>query len=327
MLKLREDLKNGVYRRAYLLYGEEPYLLNMYKDRLLKTLADPEDTMNVSRYEGKGINPREIIDLAETLPFFAERRVILIENSGFFKNACEELAAYIPDIPETSVLIFAEEEVDKRGKMFKAVKALGGTAEFRIQKEDVLAKWILQTLKKENKKITGTVLQKFLNQTGTSMENIEKELEKLICYTYGREVIGAEDVEAICCGQTVNRIFVMVDAIAKKEQKQALELYYDLVALREPPMRILFLIVRQFQILMQVKTLAKKGYDRKTIAKRAGVPEFALKKNIDQARHFTLDQVLDAIRAGIQTEEDIKTGKLNDQLGVELLIVTCSSEK
>ena len=87
MLKLREDLKNGVYRRAYLLYGEEPYLLNMYKDRLLKTLADPEDTMNVSRYEGKGINPREIIDLAETLPFFAERRVILIENSGFFKNA------------------------------------------------------------------------------------------------------------------------------------------------------------------------------------------------------------------------------------------------
>ena len=165
------------------------------------------------------------------------------------------------------------------------------------------------------------------NQTGTSMENIEKELEKLICYTYGREVIGAEDVEAICCGQTVNRIFVMVDAIAKKEQKQALDLYYDLVALREPPMRILFLIVRQFQILMQVKTLAKKGYDRKTIAKRAGVPEFALKKNIDQARHFTLDQVLDAIRAGIQTEEDIKTGKLNDQLGVELLIVTCSSEK
>ena len=92
-------------------------------------------------------------------------------------------------------------------------------------------------------------------------------------------------------------------------------------------MRILFLIVRQFQILMQVKPLAKKGYDRKTIAKRAGVPEFALKKNIDQARHFTLDQVLDAIRAGIQTEEDIKTGKLNDQLGVELLIVTCSSEK
>ena len=68
------------------------------------------------------------------------------------------------------------------------------------------------------------------------MENIEKELEKLICYTYGREVIGAEDVEAICCGQTVNRIFVMVDAIAKKEQKQALDLYYDLVALREPPM-------------------------------------------------------------------------------------------
>ena len=326
MLKLREDLKNGIYRRAYLLYGEEPYLLHMYKDRLLKALADPADTMNVSRYEGKGIDPREIIDLAETLPFFAERRVILMENTGFFKTACEELASYIPDIPETTVLIFAEDEVDKRGKMFKAVKALGGTVEFRIQKEDVLVKWILQTLKKENKKITGTVLQKFLDQTGTSMENIEKELEKLICYTYGREVIGAEDVEAVCCGQTVNRIFAMVDAIAKKEQKKALDLYYDLVSLREPSMRILFLVIRQFQILMQVKTLAKKGYDRKAISQKAGVPEFALRKNIEQAKNFTLDQVLEAIRLGIQIEEDVKTGKLDAQLGVELLIVTCSGK-
>ena len=81
MLKLKEDLKNGIYRRAYLLYGDEPYLQNMYKNRLLNAVADPDDTMNLSKFQGKGINPKEIIDLAETLPFFAEHRVILIENS------------------------------------------------------------------------------------------------------------------------------------------------------------------------------------------------------------------------------------------------------
>lgn len=323
MLKLKEDIKNGVYRKAYLLYGDETYLQKMYKDRLLKAVADPEDTMNVSRFEGKGINPKEIIDLAETLPFFAERRVVLIENSGFFKTACEELASYIPELPETTILIFVEEEVDKRGKMFKAVKALGGTAEFRTQTDEVLAKWIVQNLRRENRKITGNVLQLFMSRCGTSMENIEKELEKVICYTYGKEVVEAEDIEAVCCGQTTNQIFQMVDAIARKEQKLALDLYYDLVALKEPPMRILFLIVRQFQILMQVKDLAKKGYDHKTIAKKAGVPEFAVRKNLAQARSFTMKQIIDAVKLGVKAEEDVKTGRMNDQMAVELLIISC----
>lgn len=323
MLKLKEDLKNGVYRNAYLLYGDETYLKKMYKDRLLKTVADPNDTMNVSRFEGKGINPKEIIDLSETLPFFAERRVVLIENSGFFKTACEELASYLPEVPETTILIFVEEEVDKRGKMFKAVKALGGVAEFRTQSDEVLAKWIVSNLRRENKKITGNVLQLFMSRCGTSMENIEKELEKVICYTYGKDVVEAEDIEAVCCGQTTNQIFQMVDAIAGKEQKLALDLYYDLVALKEPPMRILFLIVRQFQILMQVKDLAKKGYDNKTIAKKAGVPAFAVRKNLDQAKRFTMKQIMDALRMGVKAEEDVKTGRMNDQMAVELLIISC----
>ena len=33
-----------------------------------------------------------MVRLAETLPFFADRRVILIENSGFMKNACDDMA-------------------------------------------------------------------------------------------------------------------------------------------------------------------------------------------------------------------------------------------
>lgn len=324
MLKLKEDLKNGIFRQAYLLCGEEVYLRKMYKDRLLRTLADPDDTMNVSKYEGKGINPKEIIDLAETMPFFAERRVILIENSGFFKTATEELANYLPDVPDSCSIIFVEDEIDKRGKMYKAVKNIGGIAEFRMQQDEVLAKWILQTLKKEGKKISGNNLQFFMSRTGTAMENIEKELEKLICYTYGREVIETEDIDAVCCGQTVNQIFKMVDAIARKEQKLALELYYDLLALKEPPMRILFLIVKQFQALMQVKALSQKGYDNKTIASKAGVPDFTVRKNLEQAKRFKTSQLLRAVEQGTQAEEDVKTGKMGDQLAVELLIISCS---
>lgn len=86
MKSLQEDLKTGKFKQAYLLFGEEAYLRQQYKDKLIQALNPDGDTMNFTRYEGKGIEVREMIDLCETMPFFAEIRVILVENSGFFKN-------------------------------------------------------------------------------------------------------------------------------------------------------------------------------------------------------------------------------------------------
>ena len=94
MKTLQEDLKTGNFKHCYLLYGEEPYLVQQYKTRLKNALSVEGDTMNTSVFSGKDIRPEALIDLAETLPFFAERRVILVENSGFFKKSTEELAAY-----------------------------------------------------------------------------------------------------------------------------------------------------------------------------------------------------------------------------------------
>ena len=125
MKSLNEDLKTGKFKQVYLLFGEENYLKKQYKDRLTKALISEEDTMNYAYYEGKGIDVREIIDLAETMPFFSERRLIVIENSGFFKNATPELAEYMKDIPETTYFVFVETELDKRSKLFKAVKDKG----------------------------------------------------------------------------------------------------------------------------------------------------------------------------------------------------------
>ena len=95
MKNLNEDLKTGKLKQAYLLYGEENYLKRQYKERITKALLGEDDTMNYAYYEGKGINLKEVIDLAETLPFFAERRLIVFENTGLFKSAGADLADYI----------------------------------------------------------------------------------------------------------------------------------------------------------------------------------------------------------------------------------------
>ena len=324
MKTIDEDIKTGQFKAVYLLYGEEAYLKKQYKDKLKNAMADPEDTMNFAAYEGKNINAKEVIDLAETLPFFADRRVILIENSGFFKGSCEDLAEYMKQIPETTRFIFVEEEIDKRSKLYKAVKSAGKIVEFTTQTEELLTRWILSRLKKEGKNITGSVMQLFLSKTGSNMGNIDRELEKLICYCMDKNVIEAADVEAVTTEQTTNKIFDMVNAIAEHDQKKALDLYYDLLTLKEPPMRIMYLISRQFQILLNIKDMSGKGFDNATIAKNAGIPPFAVKRNMAQARGFSMQQLKQAIRDGVDFEESVKTGRMNDQMAAELFIVTYS---
>ena len=121
MQRINEDINNGNFRQMYLLYGEERYLKRQYREKLKKALCADGDQMNVQVYEGKDQNIGEIIDLAETLPFFADRRLILIEDSGLFKKSAEELADYMSSIPETTYFVFAEKEIDKKTKMYKQV--------------------------------------------------------------------------------------------------------------------------------------------------------------------------------------------------------------
>ena len=325
MKTIEEDIKTGNFKQVYLLYGEEGYLKNQYRDKLKAAMAAPDDTMNFTAYEGKDTSPRELIDLAETLPFFADRRVILVENSGFFKNACDDLAEYMEQIAPSTHFIFVEEEVDKRGRMYKNVKKAGKIVEFATQSEELITRWILGRLKREGKNITSNVMQLFLSKTGTDMGNIDRELEKLICYTLGRDVITAEDIEAITTEQTTNKIFDMVNAIAEHNQKKALDLYYDLLALKEPPMRIMYLISRQFQILFNIRDMSSKGLDNNTMAQKAGVPPFAVRRNVTQAKGFTMAQLKQALRDGVELEEAVKTGRMDDQMAVEVFIMKYSA--
>ena len=325
MKSLNEDLKTGQLNRVYLLYGEEAYLKKQYKDKLKNAMVSPDDNMNYAYYEGKGINVNEVIDLAETLPFFAERRLIVLEDTGFFKNASAEFADYIKDMPETTSIIFVETEVDKRGKLYKAVQAKGRAVELGRQDENTLIRWVASNVKQEQKQISENTVRYFLAKVGTDMENIQRELEKLFCYTLDKDCIATEDVEEICTTQITNQIFDMVNAVADKKQRKALEFYNDLLALKEPPMRILALLTRQFKLLLEVKTMDKLGYGRKEIAEKAGINPFVVGKYQAQAKAFSEKELRQIMEDSVETDEAIKTGRLADTLGVELFIMKHST--
>ena len=286
---IQEDIKSGKFKQVYLLYGEEAYLKQQYKRNLVKALNPDDDTMNFAR--------------------------------------CEELADYMKNLPDYLYLVFCESEVDKRSRMYKAVKACGSIGEFKQQDEKTLMRWAAGILGKNGRKITQRDVELLLSMTGTDMGNLRMELEKLISYTEGREVVTAADIQAVCTTQTTNKIFDMVRAVTEKNQKRALDLYYDLLTLREPPMRILFLLAKQFRQICLTKKLSQEGLSQTEIASKLGVPSFVVRNLASCARSYTVEELENAVRDFVDAEEAVKTGTLGDVLSVELLIVKYSSAR
>lgn len=322
MQRINEDIKSGQFKQIYLLYGEEAYLRRQYRDKLKSALSPEGDTMNTHYFEGKDVNISQIIDLAETLPFLSERRVIIIENSGLFKSGGETFAEYIKTLCETTYFVIVESEMDKRSKLYKAISNVGAVVEFATQDENTLMRWILGMVKKEGKQISQQALGYLLNKTGTDMANIKMELEKLFCYCLEKEDISLADIDAVCVTRISNHIFDMVNAIADNKQKVALDLYYDLLALKEPPMRILFLIARQCNILLQVKELKKKSLGNKEIGEKIGLPGFVAGKYVVQASRFKTKELRRAVEQCVEAEEAVKTGRMNDVMSIEILIMS-----
>ena len=320
MKTLNEHLKKKTFKNVYLLYGDEAYLRIQYRDRLRDALISEGDTMNAAAFEGKGIDEKEIMALADTMPFFSDHRLIIIENSGFFTSSHDELAEYMKHIPETTCIVFVEAEVDKRNKLFKAVSAAGYAANLTIPNDKQLILWLAGMVKRENKLIQEPTLQYFLQLVEHDMNCMRQEMEKLICYVGECQIIERDDVDAVCSPFVENKIFDMIRAISEKNQRQALQLYDDLVTLKEAPMRILYLIIKQFNTLYEIRDLAVKGYPAGTIAEKTGIRDFIVKRNIALGRNFDLPVLRQAVEDGTELEEAVKTGRITDRLAVEWMI-------
>ena len=319
--KLNEDLKAGIFSPCYHIYGEEAYLRFQNRDKIMTALGMDESSMNFNRFEGDKANAEEIIGMAETMPFLAERRVILVEDSGFFKSGSPELAGYLKNQSETSVIVFIEKEVDKRKDIYKALAGKGFEMECVPQSESSLMTWIKNKFGSEGKTISPRAQAFFLDRVGTDMSNIASEIEKLVCYCMDRNEVTEQDIEAVSANYLTGRIFAMTDAIAEKNQKKAMDLYYDLLALKEPPARILSLITRQFNLMLQVKELSERGRSNSDIASAVKLQPFIVDKYKRWGRTYTLRQLEDALEMCAESDAAVKSGKLDYVISVEMVIV------
>lgn len=321
MEKLRQDIKTNQFERVYLLFGEERYLVQMYLQQLKKAIIG-EDTMNVSRYAGKNIAVLDVENDVMTIPFFADRRLVLLEDTGLFKSSDDDWVNLIHAIPDNCHVIFAEHEVDKRSRMYKAVKDCGYCAEMTHPSVQQRTQWVLKGFGRYGLKITPSALEAFLEKTGEDMENTRNEMEKLASFCMGKEGITRSDVEFVCTEQVENRIFDMTQAVAEGSTQRALELYADLLALKEPGMRILFLIARQMNQLLCIKEMEAGRQSRDQMAAALKLRPFVVNKLLGQARQFTIPQLTACVERCVLLEEAVKTGKMDDRIAVEMVLLS-----
>ncbi len=324
---LRADIDSKQFKKVYLLCGEEAYLKNQWRDNLVSALIADGDTMNLTRYEGKNPDIPEMISMAQTLPFLAPKRVLVIENTGLFKTACETLSDCILNLPDTTCMIFVDSDVDKRTKMYKDVKRTGYVAELNTPNDNTLVTWLVTLCKREGKRMDKKTASYMLEQCGSDMFVLSNEMEKLFSYTYDRPCITMSDVSDVCVSQVTGKMFEMIDAITQGRREIAVMLYRDLLSLKEPPLRILSLLTRQIRILTEIKGMITDDVSYRDLASKAGVPPFSVKKYVNQAKTYAYSDLLLMYEACQDTEGRIKSGMLLDTIGVELLIVDFSKQR
>lgn len=317
MKQLNSDIKNKTFKQVYLLCGDEAFLKRSYRRRFKDGMTDE---MNYSYFEGRDIDMNAVIDSAETMPFFAERKLIVIEDSGWLKSGGNDMAEYLSRINPSTYMIFVETEIDKRSKLYKKINEIGYISELNHPEPRELATWAAGILGSSGKKITRGDMDIFLSYTGNDMELVRNELEKLICYVGERDVVTRKDIETVTTVTATNRVYEMCRAITQKKQVEAMRLYEDLLALKEPPMSIIYKIARQFNQLLKVKDLVNEGYRQDTVASELHVTGYIAGKLIHQVRDYDRNMLKHYVENCLELEEAVKLGDMPDRLAVELII-------
>lgn len=325
MRSIDSEIEQQAFKRIYLLFGKEHYLLKDNRERLLKALGvtDRKD-MNFTLLSEKDFNVPTLISDSDTLPFFADRRVILVEESGYFKGNKKEkdrLVKYIPDIPETTVIVFVESEVDKRDKLYKAVNKNGTAEEFVIGDQNEMLRWIGGRLSADGIQMRRDAWNEFYLRCGSSMDLMDAEYQKLSAYCWEKKQIEKSDVEAICANASETKIFALSDAISERNAARVFDVYHDMLRQNEKAPGILALIQRQLMQLYDLKLMDKDGVSFADKKKNLGISyDFIIRKLETYQKRFKEDELRRLLRKAADYEEDFKSGRIEDSIAVELLL-------
>lgn len=320
MISEWKKIEKKQFAPIYLIIGTEDYIINETKKRLVAGILDTEDTdFNYANFDLDETAIEQVVEEAETIPFFGDRRLIIASNPTFLttektKSKIEHRTArledYLNEPVDYSILVFIArvEKLDERKKLTKLIKKQATIIDAKRPNEAELRKWLQGVSGANEFQMDNTATDRLIELTGGQLTTAMNELDKLMLYKLEERAIDTSDVESLVVRSLEQNIFLLLDKMIALDISGALSIYYDLLKQKEEPIKILALIASQFRLLTQIKLLEKRGFSQQQVAQKLKVHPFRVKVGARQAKSFSYQELTMTLEKLAQMDFEMKTG-------------------
>ncbi len=315
----------------YLLYGDEPFLIDEAREKVMKLIVTEEAfQFDIASYDMNETPIEQALEEAETTPFLAEKRVVIIKNPSFLTaerrtassvdHNLKRLEGYIQNPADHSIVIFEApyKKLDERKKIVKALKNGANVVNTSALKEYEVGDWIKNEAKQMNVEIDPNAVIRLSQLIGNSLSQLKNELVKISLFVGEGEVITEETVELLVARSLEDNIFALIDHVVNKRMEHAFRTLYDLFEMNEEPIKIVALLARQFRIIYQVKELGRRGYSQKQMAAYLKLHPYAVQQAGRQGRHFSEEDCFHFLKKLEKIDYEMKIGQFDKELLLEL---------
>ena len=317
-----------------MVYGEVPDLVEKKSSEMInKYLQAEKDDFNYVKYNLYETEITPIIEEALTMPFFSDKKAILVQNAYVFTGEkvtkelnqnTDQLLEFIEKYDGENLIVFEvfQNKLDERKKLTKTLKKNGQLKKVEQMSEEEIKKWIQSKLNDNFKDIKQDALNNMIELTGINFNIISQELDKLMLFLGDRPTINKDDVNQIINRSLEQNVFLLTEYIQKRQKNKAIQLVKDLINMKEEPIKLLALITSNYRLYYQCKILSQKGYSGQQIAKTVNVHPYRVKLALGQVRHYQLEDLLNIINSCAETDYKLKSSYMDKQLILELFILS-----
>jgi len=323
----------------YILAGPDDYSLNQSLEEIKKGLGNAAAlAMGTNVLDGQQVTADELKQVCETVPFLSEKRLIIIygliercETSGkagrskAAKNTVQEtnvFAACLSQLPESTVVVMIEADASSALKeaLFQELALKAVVRTFPLLKEARLKPWIQKRVGDMGGSISQPAVDLLFRLIGSNLWVLANEIDKLVLFAKDRTV-EEQDVKLLVGYAQDVSVFSMIDAIVDFKVELAGQLLHQLLRGGAAPAYLLFMLDRQFRMIIRAKELKAQGKPDAIIQTKLGLfNEFALKRTLDQAGRYSSERLKQIYRQLLEADLSIKTGRYDSEVALELLV-------
>ena len=331
-----KDIKTGDMPSVIFMYGEEGYLIDWAVETLTsRYVNDACKALDYIKFQEDTVDSSVILEACDTFSMISERRVVwaneylpLKSNSprGFTKDDFQAIASYIKEPSPGTVLVFSAQNPEAKSELVKLLKSECKCYNFEQLDYATLSGFISKRFTSAGVQVSRDMIKVIIDQSGYfnketeyRIYNLINDIEKIIAYS-GGAFIDEEAVSQVMNGDMDKFIFNLLDAVSNNQKDKAFNLLANILGSGRDVFSIVAMLVNQFELMLEVAEFKEEGMNLPQITKTLKSSEFRIKKAMGFTEKFTVSKLKSILSQLYEIDRNIKTGMLEQNLALELLI-------